>query len=155
MKDMTILNKDALPKWHGPYLHLVYRKTPLRAKDAWPSRREYEKDVFFDFSDDLVVAFCSLTKIYAPFDLWTVTNLSKAAELRKVENAFKRWAKIIGMLDGKALYNLGKSIYRAPGQGRGPAASIIRRDLLETLNFIIEQFKKARLNGHTITIIGI
>jgi len=152
---MTILNKEALPKWHGPYINLVYRITPLKEKDSWPSRGEYEKDVFFDLSDDLLGAFCGLTKTYSPFDPWELTNLNKSSALKKVENTFRQWAKIIGSLDSKALYGRGKYIYRITGQGRAPAPSIIRRDLLETLEFLIERFRMARLNGHTITIIGI
>ena len=152
---MTILNKDALPKWHGPYINLVYCKTPLKTKDCWPSPSEYERDVFFDFSDDLLGAFCVLTKTYSPFDPWELTNLNKSSALKKVETTFKQWAKIIGSLDSKTLYARGKYIYRAPKQGRAPAPSIIRRDLLETLEFLIERFRIARLNGHTITIVGI
>ncbi|OQB35502.1 MAG: hypothetical protein BWY09_02281 [Candidatus Hydrogenedentes bacterium ADurb.Bin179] len=153
---MTILNKDALPKWHGPYINLVYRKKPLKVnKGAWPHPREYNKDIFFDLSDDLLGAFCGLTKTYSPFDPWELTILSNSSALKKVENTFKQWVKTIGSLESKALYKRGKYLYRTTGQGRAPAPRIIRSDLLETLNFLIEQFHKARLNGHAIAIIGI
>ena len=153
---MTVLNKDALPKWHGPYINLAYRKKPLKMpKGAWPHPREYQKDVFFDFSDDLLGAFCVLTKTYSPFDPWEFTNLSSRAALKKVETAFKHWAKCIEALDDKSLYQRGKCIYRSPREGRGPSARTIRRDLLETLKYLIEKFSEARAHSHTITIIGI
>ena len=51
---MTILNKDVLLE-HGPYINMVYRKSPLSvAEGEWPSMERYDKDIFFDLADDLL-----------------------------------------------------------------------------------------------------
>ena len=150
---MTILNKDVLLK-EGPYLQLVYRKTPLIVDEGeWPSEDVYRKDTFFDLADDLLGCLCSISKHYCPFDPYDLTNLSDATAVQVVKDTFVFWATIIANATDEEIRREFSGLYKESDTKISPTT--IKQDLLETLEFIINKMAMAEKNGDTITIVGI
>lgn len=151
---MTVLNSDVLVK-HGPYIHFLYRASPLLVPDnSWPLFGTYEADIFFNLSDDLLDCLCSLTKEYCPFDPYELSNLTEPASLQCLADAFRHWATVIESIEDNIVASQGKWLYNECSQPK-QQGHLIKRDLIETLKFIIKQVDKAQRNGHAITIVGI
>lgn len=151
---MTILNRDILTDEHGPYLDWACRQSPLASKDSWPSRSEYKGDVFFEMADDLLQCLCRLTRQYAPFDIYEVVNLSDSASIGAVLDVFQNWAGIIEGLGDDVVAKQCGWLYAAD-EASWPLGDAIKRDLLETMAFLIERMNSARSLGQTIAIVGI
>ncbi len=151
---MTILNREELPKC-GPYIYFVYHRSPLVVEEgSWPSFSEYKQDVFFELADDLLHCLCSLTKQYSPFDMYDLTNLSDPTSLRRLADTLRQWVAIIESLGNDAVAKQCQFLFSDSDKSHRQGDSI-KRDLLETLNFIIEKLKTAEELGHTVTIVGI
>lgn len=151
---MTILNRKILTDKHGPYLDWACRQSPLESKNSWPSFGEYEQDVFFEMADDLLHCFCRLTKQYAPFDVNGLVNLSDSASIGVVLDTYQNWATIIEGLGSDAVRKQCGWLFGAD-EASWPSGVAIKRDLLETIAFLVERMSSARNLGQTITIIGI
>lgn len=150
---MTILNKDVLIEC-GPYLDWCYRDKPLVPIDLWPSYNEYEKDIFFYMSIELLECFCHLTNQHSPFDPYDLINLTDSKSLKNLFDKFKEWINIIESLSKEEIIKKTKYSFFFE-RTTNTSADEIRRDLLDTLKFIIEKLNTAINNGHTITIVGI
>ena len=151
---MTILNRDILTDKHGPYLDWACRQSPLESKDSWPSPGEYKQDVFFEMADDLLHCFCRLSEQYAPFDVNGLVNLSDSASIGVVLDTLQNWAKIIEGLGNDAVRKQCGWLY-GTDEVSWPPGETIKRDLLETIAFLVERMSSARSLGQTITIVGI
>jgi len=78
---MTILNKKILPQ-RGPYVDFaVLEVSPCIPEHGWLAPEEYEAGLFFEFADDLLGCYCSLTRSYSPFDPHGLTQLTTPQEL--------------------------------------------------------------------------
>ena len=151
---MTILNRKILTDKHGPYLDWACRPIPLESKDSWPSLSEYKQDVFFEMADDLLHCFCRLTKQSAPFDAHGVVNLNDSDSIGVVLDTFQNWATIIEGLGNDAVAKQCGWLYGSD-EASWPSGETIKRDLLETIAFLVERMSSARSLGQTITIVGI
>ncbi len=147
---MTILNKTFL-SGHGPFLEMVYCTSPL-ISEGWPSIGEYEKDIFFEFADDLLDDLCLITGQYCPFSPYEVTNLSDTESLQSVRSTFADWATIISNASDKKISRVFSGLYE-PNKNTTPSS--MRHDVLDTLEYIINYLSIAEKKGETITIIGI
>jgi hypothetical protein len=151
---MTILNREELPKC-GPYIYFVYHRSPIVVEEeSWPPFSEYKQDVFFELADDLLGCLCSLTKQYSPFGTYDLTHLGDPTSLRRLADAFQQWAAIIESLGNATIAKQCQFLFSDSGKSHRKGDSI-KRDLLETLHFIIEKLKTAEELGHTVTIVGI
>jgi hypothetical protein len=148
---MTILNKNFLLE-QGPFLNLVYRKSPLIMPEGeWPSKDEYEKDIFFDLADELLGDLCLITGQYCPFSPYEVINLSDTESIQSVRNTFANWIKIITNASDDKVRRVFSGLY----EKKDIPPSDIRRDVLDTLEYIMSYLSTAEKKGDTITIIGI
>jgi hypothetical protein len=151
---MTILNKNMLP-CHGPYIDLLYSEYPLEIdEDDWPLEEDYAQDIFFKLADDLLGDWCVLTSEYSPFDPYEYTILSNSSELQTLADVFAGWAKKIEQLPDDYIKEKCQFLYDS-SKSTASTGSAMKRDLIETLEFIVKYILKAKRLGHTIAIVGI
>ncbi|MBA3037695.1 MAG: hypothetical protein FP814_14530 [Desulfobacterium sp.] len=139
---------------HGPFLNMVYRDSPLIPKNLWPSTDEYNKDIFFDLADDLLGQLCSITNQHCPFDPYDLINLSDAKAIQSVRTTFENWISIIANKTQEEIIKAFDSLYE-DSENTNTSFMTIKRDVLETLEFIINKMSLAEKKGDTITIVGI
>lgn len=83
-----------------------------------------------------------------------MTNLSGLASLEYIADALQHWVTLIESIKDDIVEAECSYLYsnRSRAETRG---DLIKGDLIETLNFIIDQLNSAQRLGHTITIVGI
>ena len=89
---MAILSKEILVT-HGPFIE--FTDCPHRLHDgeySYPSRSNLDHSLFYEMSDDLLGAYCSVTNTCSPIDPYEFKQLGNPHEIRKLASELLMWA---------------------------------------------------------------
>ena len=154
---MAVLNNKILVK-HGPYIDFADRNEPLSVPEGgWPHEDSYSKDVFFEFSDDLMDMFCTFTKSYSPFDTYEVSQFSRPHGIMRLSSEFLLWAHYVSR-SATFYFNKHLHIYKGSArftEGESPSAEILQQDMLDTMLFLADRLNKMAVSKRCLVIVGI
>jgi hypothetical protein len=62
---------------------------------VWPERTLYQAYVFFEFADDLLGTYCSLTHSCSPFYPYDLVQLDQPRRILSLSSEFLFWASLL------------------------------------------------------------
>ncbi|MCL5406307.1 MAG: hypothetical protein M1398_06265 [Deltaproteobacteria bacterium] len=141
---MTVLSSDIL-QHHGPYLRLA--DCPKRLENSegdWPERTLYQDFVFFEFADDLLETYCSLTHSYSPFDPYGLIPWDEPHRILTFSSELLLWALQLARCrpgDFEQHLNIYEHSTRF-NAGEAARPEHLQQDMLETLIFLAATFHR-------------
>ena len=147
---MTVLGKNILVK-HGPYNCFSVVDNPINEVNL------SKKIVFIEFSEDLLGAFCTMTKSYSPFDPHYDTQFEKPYDIYEFTSKLLQWEWQLARTPENyfiaALDYINYPILSKKTHAYTPAQ--LKADMLETLHYMIGEMQKAVALGKCLHIDGI
>lgn len=155
---MPILSRDNLPH-HKPYVRLADCPARLDIPEgSWPDEPAlYQELVFFEWADDLLETYCTLTHSHLPFDLYEFTQLDRPWQIRALAADLLSWASQLARCP-EHYFKAELGIYnKSPLFPTQDSASPedLRRDLIETLLFIVGKLNEMASSRRCLIIEGI
>ena len=147
---MSVLGRNILDK-HGPYKRFSVVDNPINEVNL------SKKIIFIEFADDLVGAYCSMTKSYSPLDPHYDTQFEKTYAIYEFTPKLLHWewqlTKTPENYFFAALDDINYPNTSAKDHIYTPAQ--IKVDMLETLHFMVGEMHKAAANGKCLHIEGL
>ena len=147
---MSVLSKNILDQ-HGPYIRFSVVDNPFNEENLG------KKKVFFEFADDLLGAYCNMTKSYSPFDVHFDSKFEKPYEIYEFASKLLLWELQITKAPENyfraALEYINYSSTTIKAQINKPAQ--LKVDMLETLHFMIGEIHKTAALEKCLHIEGI
>jgi hypothetical protein len=147
---MSVLGKNILVK-HGPYNCFSVVDNPINEINL------SKKTVFIEFAEDLIGAYCSMTKSYAPFDLHYDTQFEKPYDIYEFTAKLLQWewqlARTPENYFKTVLDYIDYPSTTIKAQKYKPEQ--LKVDMLETLHYMIGEMHKAAATGKCLHIEGL
>lgn len=143
---MAVLGRNMLDN-HGPYIRFSVVDFPIDKGNL------SKGNVFIELSEDLLSAYCSMTKSYSPFDIYSDYQFEKPYDIYEFTAKLLLWELQLSRTPEyyfSAVYDdiqpskVGKSTHAE-----------LKADMLETLHFIVGEMHKAATLKKCVHIIGI
>jgi len=157
---MTILSKNILCN-RGPFIQFADCPHWFNTDDPENQTPSALSDfVFYEMSDSLLGAFCSVTNTYSPFDCYEITQLSNPHDIRILASEFSMWTYQIlragagvftrqvedcGFYDGSRRVRVDHDLN----------GEHLRLDMIDTLLMLVGRFSKIARKGQHVVIAGI
>jgi hypothetical protein len=154
---MTILGKDFL-RSHGPYVEFFVLETPLPVDDEGQIQclppETGEPGLFFEFADDLLSCYCSITRSFSPFDPYEIVQFTRPAQIYAFTAELLRWE--VQLVKTPHFYFTRELVLynETDLQPNEVNHEKMRADLLETLHFIVGRLHRAAASGQCVVIVG-
>ncbi len=157
---MTILSKDILANNHT---YIRFADCPGKLYDnelSYPSRSNFGDKVFFEMSENLLGALCSVTNTGSPIDPYEFVQLTDSYEIRMLASELLIWAFQLTRAGSQFLTKEveGYSFYHRslrPHHGSDLTGEDLRLDMIETLLLLVGEFSKIAKAKHCLVIEGI
>lgn len=147
---MSVLGKNILVK-HGPYNCFSVVDDPINEVNL------NKKIVLIEFSEDLLGAYCTMTKSYSPFDPQYDTQFEKPYGIYEFTSKLLQWewqlARTPENYFKAALDYIDYPSSTINAQLYKPAQ--LKVDMLETLHYMISEMHKAAAMGKCLHIEGL
>ncbi|NOT13354.1 MAG: hypothetical protein HOP23_16235 [Methylococcaceae bacterium] len=152
---MTILGKENLTDC-GPYIEFCILEEPLNiAEHDWPSRSKYQHGIFFEFADDLLGTYCSVTRSYSPFDPYGFIQYKSPYDIYAFAAKLLMWEYQLAIMSDN-YFGLQLEYFTNPTSGHEDyTMEHLKTDLLDTLHFLVGKLYHAAANKKIFVIVGI
>ena len=157
---MTILSKNVLNEY-GPFIRFADCPSELSSnKLSYPNRSNFGDNVFFEMSENLLGAFCSVTNTSSPIDPYEFVQLDDPHKIRKLASELLIWTHQLTRAGSRFLtkevedYSFYHRSLR-PHHGSDVTGEDLRLDMIETLLLLVGQFSKIAKAKRCLVIAGI
>ena len=157
---MTVLCKNVLNDY-GPFIRFAGCPSELSNSDwSYPNRSNFDDNVFFEMSENLLGAFCSVTNTSSPIDPYEFVQVVDPYEIRKLASELLIWTHQLTRAGSRFLTREveGYSFYHRslrPHHGSDLTGEDLRLDMIETLLQLVGEFSKIAKAKHCLVIEGI
>ena len=157
---MTILSKDILTNNHT---YIRFADCPGKLYDnelSYPSRSNYDDNVFFEMSENLLGVICSVTNTASPIDPYEFVQLTDSYKIRILASELLIWSFQLARAGSEVFkervedYSFYKGSLRAHFD-RDLNGEHLRLDLIETLLMLAGQLSKIAQAKRCLVIAGI
>jgi hypothetical protein len=157
---MAILSKEILVN-HGPFIQ--FADCPQRLHDdecSYPSQSNFSHCVFYEMSDSLLGAYCSVTNTCSPIDPYEFTQLVNPHDIRRLASELLMWAHQLSRAGLRVFTKevVDHGIYydtRRVRINRDLNGENLRLDMIETLLMLAGRFVKIAQAERCLVIGGI
>lgn len=152
---MTILDKENLTDC-GPYIAFCILDEPLNiAEQDWPSRSTYQQAIFFEFADNLLGTYCSVTRSYSPFDPYGFIQYASPYEIYAFAAKLLLWEYQLAIMPDN-YFGMELEYFTNPtSEKEDYTREHLKTDLLDTLHFLTGKLYHAAADGKFFVIVGI
>jgi hypothetical protein len=151
---MTMLGKNILLS-HGPFVNFCILDAPLSADQVYSaSLMEYKQNIFFEFSDNLLGTYCSITRSYSPFDPHFNAQYEKPYAIYQLSSELLIWEYQLARTPSNYFGMLGFYLDQLDQSGEYTIEQF-KFDMLETLHFLVARMHQAAANKQCLLIVGI
>lgn len=143
---MTVLGRNVLDN-HGPYIRFSVLDYPV------DKGKLSKGNVFIELSEDLLSAYCSMTRSYSPFDHYSDSQFEKPYDIYEFTAKLLLWEWQLSRTPENYFGTVFDDIQ--PNKGGINTHAELKADMLETLHFIVGEMHKAAALKNGVHIIGI
>ena len=157
---MTILSKDILTNNHT---YIRFADCPRKLYDnelSYPSRSNFNDNVFFEMSENLLGVLCSVTNTASPIDPYEFVQLTDSYKIRMLASELLIWSFQLARAGSEVFKERveGYSFYEGslrPHFDSDLNGEHLRLDMIETLLMLVGQFSKIAQAERCLVIAGI
>ena len=154
---MPILNHGNF-KFEGPYIEFASLEARI-PHDEWgaPTSAEYEEHIFYRMPDTILELICRITHTYGFFDSYGYSEYNRASRIDElVAEVLSRASQVAACplfyFTNEVVIYEQEALEPVAGEGLNVR---LKRDLLDTLLYLAEQFLEVKNQGRCLAVIGL